>query len=436
MKELPEAYQAEMKDLLGEEYEDYLRSSEEDSFHGLRVNTMKISVEDFLHAFPYELRPVPWTSNGFYYNPADPVTKHPYYYAGLYYIQEPSAMLPGEVMPVMPGDRILDVCAAPGGKSTELGAKLDGTGVLISNDVSVSRCQALLKNIERFGIRNAFVMAEDSDRFRDRFNGFFDRILIDAPCSGEGMFRKEPRLIDAWMERDSSYYVPIQKNIVKKCVSMLREGGTIVYSTCTFSVSEDEEIVQYALSLDPDLKVVPVPYTDGFVQNAYGTKLFPHRIHGEGHFVSILQKGNLSEHKDIATYNDLYEQDPVHMKLHNGTFQKIGNRKYYVPEMPVDLKGLRVLRSGLLLGEEKKNRFVSEETLPLALRKGEYDRVIDLDQKDERVMRYLKGETLDISDLSVSDGMAVVCVDGHPLGFGKVMKGHLRNQYPKGWIVH
>ena len=436
MKELPGKYKEEMQRLLKEEYEDYLQSFEKPSYHGLRVNTMKISVKDFLSSFPYELKPVPWTSDGFYYNPQDPVTKHPYYHAGLYYVQEPSAMLPGEVMPVQPYDRVLDVCAAPGGKSTELGVKLHGTGVLFANDVSVSRCQPLLKNIERFGIRNAFVMAEDSDRFKDRFQGFFDRILIDAPCSGEGMFRKEPHLIESWKERDSSYYVPIQKKIVRNCVSMLKEGGTIVYSTCTFSPAEDEEIVRYALSLDPELHVVPVPHTEGFVQNAYGTKLFPHRIHGEGHFVSILQKGKYTEHADVASHIDEFVQAPVHMNLMDGSFQNIQNRKYYVPDIPVDLKGLRVLRSGLLLGKAKKNRFVPEGTLPLSLKEGEYDHVIDFDQKDERVMRYLKGETLAISDRNAEDGTAVVCVDGHPLGFAKINDGHFKNQYPKGWILH
>lgn len=436
MKELPDRYKTEMKDLLKEEYEDYLRSFDQPSFHGLRVNTMKISVKDFLDSFPYELKPVPWTSNGFYYNPDDPVTTHPYYHAGLYYIQEPSAMLPGEVMPVEPGDRVLDVCAAPGGKSTELGVKLDGTGVLFANDVSVSRCQALLKNIERFGIRNAFVMAEDSEHFKDRFQGFFDRILIDAPCSGEGMFRKEPHLIESWKERDSSYYVPVQKEIVKNCISMLREGGTIVYSTCTFSRCEDEEIIQYALSLDPELHVVPVPDCDGFVQNAYGTKLFPHRIHGEGHFVSVLQKGTRKNHPEETNRPVSYEQDCVKMQLHNGSFQTIRDRKYFVPDVPVDLKGLRILRSGLLLGEEKKNRFVLESTLPLSLQTGEYRRMLDFDQKDERVIRYLKGETLDISDRKVENGVCVVCVDGHPLGFAKVHDGHFKNQYPKGWTLH
>lgn len=436
MKELPDSYKSEMQDLLKEEYEEYLHSFELPSFHGLRVNTMKISVKDFLRSFPYDLKPVPWTSNGFYYNPSDPVTTHPYYYAGLYYIQEPSAMLPGEVMPVEPGDRILDVCAAPGGKSTELGVKLNGTGVLFANDVSVSRCQALLKNIERFGIRNAFVMAEDSDRFCDRFAGFFDRILIDAPCSGEGMFRKEPHLIESWKKRDSSYYVPIQKKIVRNCVGMLREGGTIVYSTCTFSRKEDEEIIACALSLDPQLKVVPVPWTEGFVQNEYGTKLFPHRIHGEGHFVSVLQKGERRRHPEESDHPVTYDEDCVHMKLHNGSFRTIRDRKYFIPDVPVDWKGLRILRSGLLLGEEKKNRFVPESTLPLSLQSGEYDRRIDFEQNDERVMRYLKGETLDISDQQVSDGVCVVCVDGHPLGFAKVSHGHFKNQYPKGWTLH
>ena len=435
MMELPEKYQKEMKELLGEEYDAYLASFEQPSFYGLRVNTNKISVKDFLARFPYPLEPVPWTDNGFYYRSEDPVTKHPYYYAGLYYIQEPSAMMPAAVMPVEPDDRILDVCAAPGGKSTELGAKLKGTGVLFANDISVSRAQALVKNIERFGIRNSFVMAEDAAKFKTYFPSYFDKILIDAPCSGEGMFRKENSLIKSWLERDSAYYAPIQKNIVKNCIEMLKEGGCIVYSTCTFSPKEDEEIIQYALSLEPSLHVLPLPQQPGFIQNAYGTKLFPHRIHGEGHFVCLLQKGEKKEEMFVSTVTS-YDVFPVHLQLQNGHMLSLHDKQYFVPDCGVDTKGLRILRSGLLLGEEKKGRFDFDGALAMAMKESDAENVIRFSMDDERVVRYLKGETLDISDQKVKDGYALVCVDHQPLGFAKISGNVFKNKYPKGWIYH
>ncbi len=435
MTELPQKYQNEMRELLGEEYDAYIASFDTPSYHGLRVNTNKISVADFLKQFPYELTPIPWTTDGFYYQESDPVSKHPYYYAGLYYIQEPSAMLPAESLPIEPYDKVLDVCAAPGGKSTKLAVKLQNTGVLFANDISASRAQALVRNIERFGVQNAIVMAEDANKFKKYFPAYFDKILIDAPCSGEGMFRKENHLIKSWLERDSEYYVPIQKEIVKNCLEMLKDGGSIVYSTCTFSPKEDEEVIQYAMSLEPSLHVVPLPQCEGFVQNAYGTKLFPHRIHGEGHFVCLLQKGTAGKETHVPSIHK-YHQGPVHMELMDGEEVVMKEKHYFVPNCGVDTKGLRILRSGLLLGLEKNGRFEFDGALAMAMKESEADNVIQLSSTDDRVLRYLKGETLDLSDQKVEDGYALVCVDHQPLGFAKITKNVFKNKYPKGWIYH
>jgi NOL1/NOP2/sun family putative RNA methylase len=435
MIELPETYQREMKELLQDEYASYEASFAQPCFHGLRVNTDKISVSEFLALFPYPLEPVPWCENGFYYRAADPVAKHPYYYAGLYYIQEPSAMLPAAVLPIEKNDCVLDVCAAPGGKSTELGTKLAGTGLLFANDISVSRSHALLRNIERFGIANAFVMAEDPQKLEGYFPHYFDKILIDAPCSGEGMFRKENSLIRSWMENGSSHYVPIQKEIVKCCLAMLKDGGTMVYSTCTFSPQEDEEIIQYACSLDPSLHILPIRKTDGFVQNAYGTKLFPHRIHGEGHFVCLLQKGTAKKANDDMP-SIIWQRAPVHIELPIGKEEIINDKHLFVPACGIDTKGIRILRSGLLLGEEKKDRFEFDGALAMALKEKDCDNVLNFSAADERAIRYLKGETLDISDQTVKDGYALVCVDAQPLGFAKITHHVFKNKYPKGWIYH
>lgn len=434
MVELPEKYKQEMKELLKDEYDDYIHSFNSKSIHSLRVNENKISVEEFLKIFPYHLEPIAWSHNGFYYDENDSVTKHPYYYAGLYYIQEASAMLPAESLPISTNDRVLDICAAPGGKSTELGVKLQDTGVLFSNDISYSRCQALLRNLQKFGIRNSFVLSETPEKLSQYFEGYFDKILIDAPCSGEGMFRKDASLISSWLERDSSYYVPIQKSIVENAIKMLKPNGMIVYSTCTFSRSEDEEIIEYALSLDPSLKVKQLPTCDGFVQNEYGTRLFPHKVKGEGHFVSLLVRGEV-ENNIPSKESFTFKEDCINATFTSSKKEIMKDRIYSVPETDLDLKGLRIMRSGILIGENKKNRFELDEALPMYLKKNEYKNVIDLEDSDIRVTKYLKGETIDVKDFDLCDGYAVVCVGGFPLGFAKISKGIFKNKYPKSWMM-
>ena len=250
---LPQNYLDAMKELLKEDYEDYLASFEEKRLYGLRINTLKISVEDFLKISPFELEPIPWIENGFYFHEEDKPAKHPYYFAGLYYIQEPSAMTPANVLPVEDGDVVFDMCAAPGGKSTELGAKLDRTGLLITNDISNSRAKALLKNVEVFGIPNLCVLSEDPKKIADRFTGFFDKVLIDAPCSGEGMFRKDNKLIKSWEKNGPEFYSKIQRDIVLSGADMLKPGGKMLYSTCTFSKLEDEETIRHLLRERPEM---------------------------------------------------------------------------------------------------------------------------------------------------------------------------------------
>ena len=237
-----------MKAILGEEYDDFLAGFEKPRHYGLRVNTAKITVEEFKELVPFHLTQIPWVENGFYYEEEDAPTRHPYYYAGLYYLQEPSAMAPAALLPVDPGDRVLDLCAAPGGKSTELGARLKGQGLLVSNDISNSRAKALLKNLELAGVSNLCVTSETPEKLADVFGPFFDKILVDAPCSGEGMFRKDPDLIKSWQEHGPSYYAPIQRQILSQAVRMLKPGGYLLYSTCTFAACEDEDTVHWPVS--------------------------------------------------------------------------------------------------------------------------------------------------------------------------------------------
>lgn len=448
---LPESFETRMKEMLGGDYARYQASLDEPSFHGLRVNTGKISVEEFLRISPFSLKPVPWCSNGFYYEEGVQPAKHPYYFAGLYYIQEPSAMTPASVLPVEPGDRVLDICAAPGGKSTELAAKLQGTGLLVSNDISHSRAKALLKNLELFGVPNMLVVSEPPNRIADYFEGYFDKILIDAPCSGEGMFRKSPSMIKAWEHNGVDLFVNLQQSILKEMVKCLRPGGTLVYSTCTFSPEENEQAMDYLLELAPDMELVELPLYEGFdtghpewsrtgneaVKNC--RRLWPHRISGEGHFVAMLQKKHSGDLQGINRYGTSKVRLPeevweflsgIHWEWNPERMELQKERLYYLPENMPEVKGLRLLRNGLFLGELKKNRFEPSQSLAMALRMEEFDGAVSLPASDQRIIRYLKGETI---ELEGKDGMVLLCVDGYPLGWGKCSDGRLKNKYLAGW---
>ena len=229
VKMLPKDFLAGMKELLGKEYDQYIKSYEEEWKPGLRVNTLKLSPEEFLEFSPWKLSPVPWTKNGFYYDSQDRPSRHPAYFAGLYYLQEPSAMTPAAMLPVEPGDKVLDVCAAPGGKSTELAAKLKGEGLLVSNDISYSRARALLKNLELTGAANIAVVSEDPEKLAEVWPEFFDKILVDAPCSGEGMFRRDDDMVKDWTSRGPEYYSPIQRRILEQAVAETGRYAPLLY---------------------------------------------------------------------------------------------------------------------------------------------------------------------------------------------------------------
>lgn len=459
---LPIAFEEKMRSLLHEEYADYEKCFDEARHYGLRVNTNKITVEEFLKIAPWKLEPIPWIHNGFYYD-GDCVqpAKHPYYFAGLYYLQEPSAMTPADRLPVDPGDKVLDVCAAPGGKATELGAKLQGKGVLIANDISSSRAKGLLKNLELFGIGNMMVLSEEPGKLTEYFRGYFDKILIDAPCSGEGMFRKDKKMVKAWEEHGPEFFSKIQRSIITQAASMLKTGGMLLYSTCTFDPSENEQTIEYLLSEYPEFEICSIWPYEGFAEGMPETgdsgnqelkktvRIFPHRMQGEGHYLALLKKGHCEENnaadadragktagrkKKLPEELDAFFQD-VDWELDASRLDIHGERVYYMPEGLPDLKGVRFLRSGLLLGELKKNRFEPSQALAMCLKRKDYARVLDLPLEDERVIKYLKGDTLDLEDMvsAKEKGWYLVCVDGYPLGFGKLLGQTLKNKYLPGW---
>lgn len=456
--ELPVTYSERMKKQLGEDYEAYLRSFEQNSKNGLRVNTAKLSPAEFEALSPFAVSRVPWVDNGYFYEGERPAI-HPYYYAGLYYLQEPSAMTPACLLPVTPGERVLDLCAAPGGKSTELAAKLKGRGVLVSNDISNSRAKALLKNLELFGAPNILVVSETPNKLADYFPGYFDKILVDAPCSGEGMFRKSPVIMKNWEQYGTGYYHKLQSEILPQAVKMLRPGGMLLYSTCTFSPEEDEGSVTEVLEAFPEMELVPaLSYApsgcvyDGFdtghpewVENGSDElkktlRLWPHKINGEGHFIALFRKkGDDSSVPAAARLPKLSLSDEaldffdkLGLDIDTKRIELRGEQLYMLPEDLPSTKGLRILRSGLLLGEEKKKRFEPSQALACALKAEQYGNVLNLSASDERVLRYLKCETIDVPE-KLENGWVLVCVDGYTLGWGKYSDGNFKNRYFAGW---
>lgn len=448
---LPETFIENMRELLGAEYENYIESYEKPKVQGLRVNTGKIAVEDFLKITPFSLTPVPWTTNGFFYSNEDAVTKHPHYYAGLYYIQEPSAMIPASRLPIEEGDRVLDLCAAPGGKATELAARLKGTGVLVANDISNSRAKGLLKNLELFGMGNILVTSEKPEDLLKYFEGFFDKILVDAPCSGEGMFRREPAMIRDWEKRGPAYYAPIQRQIVKCAVQMLRPGGMLMYSTCTFSRLENEENISALLDQSGQLTLEHIEHGPCFSHGYLpGTvRMWPHRSPGEGHFAALLKKdvgreqsvkkGQAEKKRDVPFPRETEEFLALIPALHPVKYRREfrDNRAYLLPEDLPTIRGLRFLRTGLYLGECKKNRFEPSQALAMNLRAEDYPFCLSMSSEDPRVLRYLKGETVELveqEEKALKGGCWVlVCVDGYSLGWAKLVNGSLRNKYYPGW---
>ncbi len=455
---IPESFKEKIKEMLKSEADEFFDSYNKEPFAGLRVNNLKISTNEFKNISPFSIREVPWTENGFYYDTLNKPAKHPFYYAGLYYLQEPSAMAPGAVLPINEHDKVLDLCAAPGGKSTQLGTKLNNTGLLVSNDISPSRAKALLKNIEIFGIGNVVVTNEAPYALAERFPEYFDKILIDAPCSGEGMFRKDKSVVKNYEQYGVEYYSKIQKEIILQAAAMLKPGGMMVYSTCTFSPIEDEGTIKHLMDNCPDMEVVKINLDmlsdanpswyegcDEAVKNA--KRLWPHKIDGEGHFVALLRKKGEAKANEIrqgkkntklpVEFLEFLENCNIEFDL--GRFLVNKDKIYYLPEYEFNTDGLRIMRNGLLMGEIKTKRFEPSQALACRLKMSDYKNAISLKLEDSNVIKYLKGETLELSKLVDADvsrlkeGYCLICVEGYSLGFAKYAKGTFKNKYLAGW---
>lgn len=438
---IPEAFTARMKRLLGEEYDAFAESFNRPRAVALRLNPLKTDSAPDLTQFG--LRPVPWEPNGFYYRPETRPGKSAYHEAGLYYLQEASAMAPAALLDARPGERVLDLCAAPGGKSTQLAGYMQGRGLLVCNEINPKRAKILASNIERLGISNALVLNEHPQKLEERFEGYFDKILVDAPCSGEGMFRKEEAAVTDWSEETVLMCARRQAEILHSASRMLKKGGRLVYSTCTFSPEENEGSVSAFLHTHPDFSVETIeapwfgPGRPDWTQNpAAGLertfRLWPHRLLGEGHYCAVLCKAGdepgteLSLEPAAKTPKELLDFcRETKAALPDGKIILFGQNVYLAPEALPSLKGLRVLRAGLELGEILKNRFGPAHAWALWLKN--FQNIASYPENSEELRQYLAGNVLPCG----KQGWTLVCVDGLSLGFSKGDGRVLKNHYPK-----
>lgn len=507
---IPIKFKARMKEMLANEYDDFIASYDRANYHSLRINPLKHStntsdidfkdscnplskeVQHLENALGCSLTPVRWCNTGFYYDENIRPGKHPLHEAGAYYIQEASAMAPAEYLDINPGETVLDLCAAPGGKSTQIAGKMNGEGLLISNEIIPSRAKILSENIERMGIRNAVVTNESSERLAHFFPEFFDKIMVDAPCSGEGMFRKNTTACDEWSTDNVINCAKRQAEILDNAATMLKTGGRIVYSTCTFSPEENEGTIIHFLLRNPDFFLVDVEKYDGmsdgsvsfakmclsdtdvtkangFLQTIpYTIRMLPHRLKGEGHFVAVLEKKPFHETtesdapkklkrikgvKDKSIKEYLNFADSFFINKPAGTHIMFGDNLYVVPEICPPLDGIKVLRAGLLLGTFLKNRFEPAHSIALALSPSDVRNVINIslpvsenhnitensgvtenvnttqNSDADIIYKYINGETFSYDG---EKGWYLIAVNGYSIGFGKLSSGIMKNHYPKG----
>ena len=430
-----------MRALLGDDYAAFAATLDAPAFRGVYINTLKCSKEKFLSLFPYPLTPTPFSSYGFYIDPAvEGLGRLPLHHAGAFYAQEPSAMSAAAALAVRKGDKVLDLCAAPGGKTTALAAALDGTGLLWSNEYVKKRAFTLLSNIERIGARNVVVSNTGAQTLAAQLPAFFDKILVDAPCSGEGMLRREKAVYEDWNENNILLCAERQKEILTQAAKLLRPGGEMVYSTCTFNQTENEDVAQWFLEHHPDFSLLPI--AEDFGSPGFGMpdarRIFP-RDGGEGHFVVKFKKAGeapLVKFKDFTGtaapedfftfYQSVFEGKPY------GKPTMIGGKIYLLPADLPATEHCSILRAGVLAGEMQGKRFSPAHALFSAAREPDIRNGIDLAANDERLQRFLHGEEIDIGSEAPQKGYYAVSVKGIPLGFGKVSGAKMKNHYPKG----
>lgn len=436
---LPDAFLARMKNMLGEEYESFLAAFDKDTpYRGVRINPLKKNSNTAVLCEMEQAEQVLWCENGYYTDKKSLSGKHPYHVGGLVYFQEPSAMLTVSALDIKEGDFVLDLCAAPGGKATQAAEKLMGTGLLVANEIVPKRASILAENIQRMGIKNAIVTNETPEKLSDKYTDFFDKIIVDAPCSGEGMFIKEPQAITEWSEEHTKSCGQRQKNILTSAFKMLKGDGYLVYSTCTFAPCENEEVVLWVLENHPEIELVPIladGVSDANAQWAESTldfsgakRIFPHKSKGEGHFTALFHKKSGSVASHTASYKCdgektfcEFEKNALNSKL-EGFFTAFGDKLYLMP-YNLDIDKIKTVLPGLFLGTCKKGRFEPSHALCLALESSDFKSTIEITD----CSAFFKGETIPCD----KHGWTAVLYNNYPIGWGKGSDGVLKNHFPK-----
>ena len=449
----PPEFRARIAELLGPETDGFLEALGAPDV-GLRVNTLRISAQGFREASPFELEPLPYPDAGFRVLAGPRPGRHPFHDAGLYYLQDPGAMVVGAVVDARPGERVLDLAAAPGGKATQLAAGMRGRGLLVANDVSPARARELANNLERCGVRNAVVLAESAERLRDRFGASFDRVLLDAPCSGESMFHKSEAARADWSPAAVQGCARRQEDLASTAADLVRPGGLLVYSTCTFAPEENEGVVAAFLRARPDFALAELPAVpgaepgradwlpDGAAPADLGRtmRLWPHRVPGAGHFVAGFRRVDGTDGEappewvplaspQSAELYEAFRRDALEEGAAASRLLEWGSELYRLPELAPDLRGLRVIRPGWWLGTPARGRFEPSHALALGLAGSDALRTLELGPESAAVESYLRGETLASAG---GAGWVLVTVAGHALGWGKRVGATVKNHFPKG----
>lgn len=446
---LPEEFITKMKNLPGFNFEEFIKDYKKPAFRGLRVNRLKCSPEHFKTVSPFKLKEVPFSSDGFYVC-SEISGRHPWHHAGAFYMQEPSAMSAVTALDVTPGMKVLDLCAAPGGKSTQIAANLMGQGLLVSNEIVPSRASILLSNIERCGVRNAVVTCDTPEKICNRLEGFFDRVIVDAPCSGEGMFRREPSAALEWSAASEAACANRQQAILETASRAVRENGILVYSTCTFSPEENEGVVDEFLKSHEDFKIEAIDAKFGQTgkpdwagaspELALSRRVFP-IDGGEGHFVARLRKTAASFHsyskstlkpadKETSAMFESFFKSQFNENVY-GTIFLNKDKVFILPEGLPELRGINVKRAGVFAGTVKSRRFEPSHALYMAADSAKTINTADFSLSDSRLAAFLHGEPVE-APINCSKGYASVKAQGFVTGFGKISDGILKNHYPKG----
>ena len=432
----PSDFIEKYKDLLGAEAEEFFTSFDQEAVSAYRINPLKKQQKDYPD-------PIPGTPWGYYGKISGKSSDHA---TGLVYSQEPAAQMVAQVAAPSKGSRVLDLAAAPGGKSTHLLSYLDNTGLLVSNEINFKRSKVLVENIERFGAKNVVVTNTSADKLAKVFKNYFDMIVFDGPCSGEGMFRKDPDAIQYWHKDYPSELAQLQKDILADGLKMLAPGGQLVYSTCTWSPEENEGVVAWILENYPDLELVAIPKLNGMsdgIDFPETARMYPHHFKGEGQFVAKFQDKRMPEQSCIkeGKTNLNKEQKQLwddfvkkHLKLPlDGLLQVFGDNLYLLPRVLPDLSKVKIARNGLHLGIFKKKRFEPSFALGIALTSDEVVSSIELTQ--EQFAQYASGNVVTL-DQTLENGWYQLLVDGNGFGFAKVIGNTLKNYYPKGLRFH